>query len=72
MHFGAPSCPFLVKPTGSNSELNTLTSYISPVYLKRTTVIRTSSKGPSTPYYRTFGPFAVPRTINKDYLDPSG
>ena len=26
--------------------------------------------GPSTPYYRTLGPFWVPKTMKKDYLDP--
>ena len=29
-----------------------------------------SPKGPSTHYVRTLGPFWVPKTINKDYLDP--
>ena len=27
-------------------------------------------KGPSTHYLRTLGPLWVPKTINKDYLDP--
>ena len=27
-------------------------------------------ESPSTPYYRTLGPDQVPKTINKDYLDP--
>ena len=27
-------------------------------------------KGPSTPYLRTLGPLWVPKTINKDCLDP--
>ena len=29
-------------------------------------------KCPSTEYHRTFRPFWVPKTINKDYLDSSG
>ena len=31
-----------------------------------------NSEGPSTPQYRTLGPFQVPKTIYKDYFDPSG
>ena len=29
-------------------------------------------EGPSTPYYRTLRSFHVAKTMNKDYLDPSG
>ena len=37
-------------------------------YLIRT--LNYGPKGPSSHYLRTLGPSWVPKTINKDYLDP--
>ena len=50
---------------GTWSRANVARAIREPVFLALSI-----PKGPSTHYLRTLGPLWVPKTINKDYLDP--